>query len=385
MSYDPFGKRRQVNGTYDAAGNIQYDYPNSTDRGFTGHEHLDDVGVLHMNGRTYDPHIGRFMQTDPVIQDNSDLQNYNRYSYVLNNPLNSTDPTGHKFSKLLGALICPFCVKEWQQPIATMVVAYFTGQWVTGLTGSAIAGGAAGGFTQGMIASGGDIEAGLRSAVIGGAFGAVGTNFEAGTAGSYAGHAAVGCVDGAMSGNGCGRGAASALVAKTTTNYTQDWNNGARFVAAAVTGGTTSVIGGGKFENGATTAAFGYLFNFMSSKWQRALVPGQVQFDNGMTAIEEGRYGAASLHFGAMLGEQVATVLTFGEHGAASAAARASAAQWESRFVFQTEHIARHLEGTALSVDGVKQAIMQDLRGASYQTGQIIKRDIVVNLTVSQE
>ena len=40
----------------------------NTDRGYTMHEHLDEVGVIHMNGRVYDPLIGRFMSADPFIQ-----------------------------------------------------------------------------------------------------------------------------------------------------------------------------------------------------------------------------------------------------------------------------------------------------------------------------
>ena len=56
-AYDPYGKRRMSDGNYDAAGTLVYDYPNGSDRGFTGHEHLDDIGVIHMNGRIYDPNI----------------------------------------------------------------------------------------------------------------------------------------------------------------------------------------------------------------------------------------------------------------------------------------------------------------------------------------
>ncbi len=51
-------------------------------RGYTGHEMLDEVGIIHMNGRTYDAEIGRFMQADPVVQDPGNGQNLNRYSYL---------------------------------------------------------------------------------------------------------------------------------------------------------------------------------------------------------------------------------------------------------------------------------------------------------------
>jgi hypothetical protein len=48
-----------------------------------------------MNGRVYDPVIGRFLTPDPNIQFVADLQSFNRYSYVLNNPLRNTDPPGY--------------------------------------------------------------------------------------------------------------------------------------------------------------------------------------------------------------------------------------------------------------------------------------------------
>ena len=66
----------------------------ATTRGFTDHEHLDGVGLIHMNGRVYDPVIGRFVSPDPWIQDPENAQSFNRYSYVWNNPLKYTDPTG---------------------------------------------------------------------------------------------------------------------------------------------------------------------------------------------------------------------------------------------------------------------------------------------------
>ena len=64
------------------------------DRGYTGHEHLQSVGLIHMNGRLYDPKLHRFLQTDNYVQDPGNTQNYNSYGYVLNNPLKYTDPSG---------------------------------------------------------------------------------------------------------------------------------------------------------------------------------------------------------------------------------------------------------------------------------------------------
>jgi len=64
-------------------------------RGFTGHEMEPDVGLINMNARMYDPALGRFLQADTVVPNPGNLQAYNRYSYVLNNPLAYTDPSGH--------------------------------------------------------------------------------------------------------------------------------------------------------------------------------------------------------------------------------------------------------------------------------------------------
>jgi len=93
-SFDPFGRRRGSNGSgvpgtaeWDAIGRVTRD-------GFTGHEHLDNVGLVHMNGRVYDPVIGRFLSPDPVIQAPFSSQDLNRYAYAWNNPLSVVDPTG---------------------------------------------------------------------------------------------------------------------------------------------------------------------------------------------------------------------------------------------------------------------------------------------------
>ena len=90
LSYDPHGKRRNDDWT-DASIGIT---PANSPRGFTDHEHLDSLTLIHMNGRVYDPVIGRFVSADPFVQFPDSTQGLNRYSYVANNPLSITDPTG---------------------------------------------------------------------------------------------------------------------------------------------------------------------------------------------------------------------------------------------------------------------------------------------------
>ncbi|NVB79983.1 MAG: hypothetical protein HOV81_16425 [Kofleriaceae bacterium] len=65
--------------------------------GFTGHEAREYAGLINMQARMYDPVIGRFIEADTVIPDGAALQSWNRYSYVINSPLNYTDPTGHRY------------------------------------------------------------------------------------------------------------------------------------------------------------------------------------------------------------------------------------------------------------------------------------------------
>ncbi|MEA1786483.1 RHS repeat-associated core domain-containing protein [Arenibacter sp. GZD96] len=69
------------------------------DRGYTGHEHLLSVGLVHMNGRLYDPVLHRFLMPDDYVQDPYSTLSYNRYSYVLNNPLMYVDPSGEQYAR----------------------------------------------------------------------------------------------------------------------------------------------------------------------------------------------------------------------------------------------------------------------------------------------
>ena len=75
------------------------------DRGYTSHEHLWEVGIIHMNGRLYDPLLRRFLNADENIQDLHNTQNYNKYGYVFNNPLMYNDPSGEFFFAALAPIL----------------------------------------------------------------------------------------------------------------------------------------------------------------------------------------------------------------------------------------------------------------------------------------
>jgi RHS repeat-associated protein len=279
MAFDPWGKRVRDSGLADPTLN-----PAHGDRGFTGHEHIDEMQLVHMNGRVYDPLLGKFLSIDPVVGDPGNLQTYNRYSYVYNQPTRYADATGE----------CPWCVvfilgamlslegnKHWKMVGSIMMFAALGpgGGLVEGGLGAAgafssqaitvampvISSSIAGGIT-GFIASGGSVEAAFTEAVFAGVTTGIGVS-PVGNAGAVVAHAMVGCVRGAVSGGGCGPSAMAGAFGKLTTIGTQGMGVGpAQFIASAIAGGTASVIGGGKFANGAYQAAFGYVLTVSASR-----------------------------------------------------------------------------------------------------------------------
>ena len=93
-SFAAFGARR--GGDWSSGGAPDWAaIANTSRRGYTGHEHLDNLALIHMNGRVYDPTAGRFLSVDPIISDQSDSQTLNPYAYVGNRPLTYTDPSGY--------------------------------------------------------------------------------------------------------------------------------------------------------------------------------------------------------------------------------------------------------------------------------------------------
>jgi RHS repeat-associated protein len=98
-SFAAYGARRGSNWTGAPSGADMTAIGDATRRGYTDHTMLDNLGLVHMNGRVFDPAIGRFMSADPFIDGVLDTQGWNRFSYVKNNPLTSTDPSGFKTTK----------------------------------------------------------------------------------------------------------------------------------------------------------------------------------------------------------------------------------------------------------------------------------------------
>ena len=281
--YDAWGKRLDINGQPVLAG---------LPRGFTDHEHLEDLGLIHMNGRVYDPLLARFLSADPFIDGVGDSQKYNRYSYVHNNPLNATDPSGY------------LSLKDVVKVVAVVVAAYFTAGLavyayggVTGLAagatatfgqslaaiaganglglslGGAIAAGAGAGFASGLggsLLNGGSIGEAFKAGIIGGVVGGiagglaygVGSLHEAGKMGFWERAFAHGGVQGAaaeVQGGEFRHGFYAGFFTASAAPVLSDGFTG--MVEAAVIGGTASVLGGGKFANGAISGAFQYLLN----------------------------------------------------------------------------------------------------------------------------
>ncbi|MBK7520129.1 MAG: RHS repeat-associated core domain-containing protein [Gammaproteobacteria bacterium] len=234
-----------------------------TGRGFTGHQHVDRLDLIHMNGRTYDPKVGRFMQADVFVPHPGDTQSYNRYSYVRNNPLNATDPTGY------------FDLKDGLKMVGAAVAAYYTFGWAYGAfeaaagscfaagSGAAIGAGAASGAAAGFVSGGimgGNMEGALQGAFSGAVFGGIGGMFNTATLGGHVMSGATQAVAGGgisvMQGGKFGHGFVSAGVTAVAMPAVNTQRGLVRVAAAAVVGGTASVASGGKFANGAMTAAF---------------------------------------------------------------------------------------------------------------------------------
>lgn len=305
--YTAFGKPMKLNG----ASVVQAIIP--MERGYTGHEMLPGLDIIQMGGRIYDPSLARFLQADPFIQAPSNLQNYNRYSYVLNNPLTYTDPSGYFFDTLLKLGGLAF------GGIEGAVLAHHTNRFIAnsntltqlhitavGVVSTIFCGPCSIGFTA--LASStltyyatGDLRASIyaggRSALTAAAFYGVGQAF-GDTSGFFQkngiehvlAHGATGGVLAELQGGSFGAGFLAAGLSKAAyAAGIVPKNMAGGIVVSAAIGGTASVISGGKFANGAVTAAFGFALNgylnqFNSARKLRSYRDKIAKLDSSMPA-----------------------------------------------------------------------------------------------------
>jgi RHS repeat-associated protein len=303
LSYDAWGKRRFASGADDITGSIS----SQTTRGYTGQEQLADVGLVHLNGRVYDPFVGRMLSADPTVPDPTNGQAWNRYSYVINNPLLLTDPTGYSWNPIgaigdfftglgtafgnlfrkfpilgnifeIGATaICvsiPVCAPF--APLVAGLTSAFVAGVTTGNLETAVKAGVISAATAVAFNAIGDLTEGLPGATgVNGAHGIPEFGSPA-WAFNVSGHAAVGCGSAIASGAKCGPAALAAAVTSAAAPLINGKGFVAGLVANTVLGGVASVAGGGKFANGAVTGAFGYLFN---AAGQRFKTPDEAAYD----------------------------------------------------------------------------------------------------------
>ncbi|MDL2262234.1 FG-GAP-like repeat-containing protein [Bacteroidales bacterium OttesenSCG-928-I21] len=206
--------------SYDAWGNMrnpqtwEYDSVNTdfvVNMGYTGHEHLPKFGLINMNGRMYDPVIGRMLSPDNYVQAPGNAQNYNRYSYCLNNPLKFTDPSGEFIQYIIGAVVGGVNGymmadatghKGWNKfwytlggaaiGAATAGIGTAISSSVSGAGGVILAGTAAGAVNAGGFntlsnaANGNNLASGLgRSMIFGGVSGAAGSGISGAIGGGW--------------------------------------------------------------------------------------------------------------------------------------------------------------------------------------------------------
>ena len=292
QSFDPFGLRRDPT-NWQALLEEQLSLFNTqyTTRGFTGHEQLDEVGLIHMNGRVYDAKLGRFLQADPFIQAVGNTQNFNRYSYLNNNPLNAVDPSGYFFKKLFKSIKKVFNnvfrainkVLGDLAPIASMaaflipgVGAWAAQSWLHAASAGFLAGGASSGSLKGATI--GAFSAGVFYGIGQKFDGSPGSWGAEGGPGHFGAHALAGGVISELQGGKFGHGFISAGFTKfATSNITWAANDDTwagvakRTTVASLIGGTTSALTGGKFANGARTAAMAHLFNAETRALRRTI------------------------------------------------------------------------------------------------------------------
>ncbi len=241
-----------------------------TTRGFTSQEEMPSVCLVNMNARLYDPQIGRFMAADSVVQNPYDAQDLNRYTYVVNNPLSETDPTGncHGMLECVGDAYLDLMVPNWvlrptirQYPVVgsalTIAAAIECYAICAALSAAEVAGITTGDAGKTLEAFAIIYVEGIADAAV------TNLNYDTGspildTLERAGYHGFVGGLTSSAQGGRFGSGFLAAAFGSLAGAMPNPGGVGGA-VEAATLGGVGSVLGGGKFANGAVTGAFAYL------------------------------------------------------------------------------------------------------------------------------
>jgi len=317
LSFGAFGKRREINGE----GVINpADKEILTNRGYTSHEHLAHLGLIHMNARLYDPETARFLSADIYIQAPESSQSHNRYIYVMNNPLKYSDPSGHfAFSFIIGAVISIISSQidnPYIRAIGMIAGAALMGGQIPGFEGlgTGLFGGEAifaNAFAAGFV--GGGISSGtVKGAFIGG-FSALATagigHGKGGNAifkSKWAVAASHGVAQGAtaeLRGGSFKTGFIGGFAGAYAPNLGIDGSSASDVIArtsvAGIWGGMISEATSGSFRDGAFHAVVVHLFNDEAGVSQKAKANGNWwdSFGGNVTFITDGNGASTSFSF----------------------------------------------------------------------------------------
>lgn len=280
FSYDPWGVRKK---TEPSGG-----YANLFS-GYTGHEHLQQLGLIHMGGRVFAPVLARFLSPDPLVQAPGYSQSHNRYSYAFNNPFGFVDPSGYFFEAIgnffqgIGNAVGSFIDTVLGKPLRWIneqinkagrwlsenwrTVAVIAATVVLSVAAPGIGAIAIGAITGGLQAAlyGGTINDILKGAIIGAMSGALfaGAQQIGGTSvvGSAVSQGVAGGGSSLLSGGDFSKGFFTASISRGLVPGIENTPGaGYRVAASAVLGGAVAAIRGDRFEDGAINAAMARLF-----------------------------------------------------------------------------------------------------------------------------
>ena len=220
-----------------------------------------------MNGRIYDPNLGRFLSADPIIQAPYNSQSYNRYSYVMNNPLSMIDPSGYSWLSKKWKSVKKFAKKNWSA-VKFVATAYVFGPNAAVLTNKSFRGYVKTHKWSQQVAS---IGAGIADAI--GCAGACSsatsaylTELNGGDFGDIMKSAAMAY-------------ASYAAFSAVNAPYGGNWEV-SRVIANGVTGGAVSMAYGGKFGDGAALSgglAFGAYLYTNTVNWYKSTAGHQIE------------------------------------------------------------------------------------------------------------